>query len=398
MSPASLSSSTTTPIIVTAALATVSCVFPGLATGALTVQASSDFNVTEGSYGWALGVFFLAAALSSTPFGYLAQQLGPQRQIVSGLLCTALVQLSIAFVIDSFAAMLVALAAAGAINSAVQSAVNLALSQAQLPRLGLAVAIKQSAMPTSAMLGGLAVPLVALTVGWRWAYAMGGVVAMCAAIAGIRYLPSGFADAPRRPGRSRGSTGRAVIAAAAMSGCLAFTAGAINAWTVSSGVNAGVSEGVAGLTVSAAAGFGVACRLLIGSRIDAASWPTLGMCARFTLVGVVAMAAMSMRAGGIHIFAALFAFGGGWVWPVFTNFALIDANRERAGAVTGVTQTGVYIGVFLAPVLTGVIIDASGYEVMWLTVAVVGLIGVVLSALLSPWFPRSSDAGSAAAT
>lgn len=167
-------------VVATAALSTISVVFPGLASGAIAVQARDDFGVSEGRYGWALGTFFLAAACTSVLGGRLAQRLGPRRQLTYGLLATAAVQLLIAFAVPSFRWMLVAMAAAGIVNSGVQTAVNLALSQAELPRLGLAVATKQSAMPAAAMLGGLAVPTIALTIGWQWAYALGAAVALVA--------------------------------------------------------------------------------------------------------------------------------------------------------------------------------------------------------------------------
>ena len=54
-----------------------------------------------------------------------------------------------------------------------QTAVNLALTRARLPRLGLAIALKQSGMPTAAMIGGATVPLLALTLGWRSAFVLG---------------------------------------------------------------------------------------------------------------------------------------------------------------------------------------------------------------------------------
>ena len=39
-------------------VATVSTVYPGFLIGALTVQVSDEFSVTEATYGWGLGGFF----------------------------------------------------------------------------------------------------------------------------------------------------------------------------------------------------------------------------------------------------------------------------------------------------------------------------------------------------
>ncbi len=375
------------PIIATAALSTVAAVFPGLGTGALAVQARADFDVSEGTYGWALGTFFLAAAATSVIGGGLVQRLGPRRQLTWGLVATATTQLVIAFVVPNFAWMLVALAAAGVINSGVQTAVNLALSQAGLPRLGLAIATKQSAMPASAMLGGLAVPAVALTLGWRWVYAMGALVALIAVLGVRRFIADGEVGLANSQPRAE-STRRALWAATLVSLLLAFSSGAINAWTVASGVDAGLSEASAGLALSLAAGTGIALRLFAGSRIDRSALPPFRAAAMIYVIGIAGFVLLSFRVGTLHAFASLLAFGGGWIWPVFTNYAIVSSNPQRAGAATGMTQMGVYIGVFSAPILTGYIIDTAGYRTMWLVVAAIGTVAAFGAAAVSASYPR----------
>jgi predicted MFS family arabinose efflux permease len=81
----------------------------------------------------------------------------------------------------------------------------------------------------------------------------------------------------------------------------------------------------------------------------------------------------------MHLFATLLAFGAGWVWPVFTNFGVVRANQDSAAAATGITQTGVYIGVFLGPLVTGWIIERSGYPTMWIVVAGVMVLGALIT-------------------
>jgi len=378
-----------TPIVVTAALATVSCVFPGLAAGALAVQASDDFGVAEGTYGWALGIFFLCASVASVPMGLLAQRLGPQRQLTVALVLTASVQVIIAVAARDFAFMLMMLGLAGVLNSAVQTAVNLALSRAELPRLGLAMATKQSAMPASAMLGGLAVPAVALTVGWRWAYAMGAGVALVALALVRRFISGGVVAA--RTSRSWdvvASPRSAILGMAGVSMLLAFTAGSINAWTVSSGVDAGLSEGVAGLALSLAAGLGICVRLLSGVMLDRSARLPLASAVAVMAFGTAGFVLLTLRMPATHLVGTVLAFAGGWIWPVFTNFSIVNANPEGAGAASGVTQMGVYVGVFLAPVLTGQIIERASYSVMWTVVAAIGTLGAVMLGMLAPQFPR----------
>lgn len=377
-----------TLVISVVALATVSSVFPGLASGSLAVQASADLGISEGSWGWTLSAFFLGAATGSIALGRLAQRIGPRRQLLGTTAGSAIVLMLIATVASSFTAIVLLLALAGLINAAAQTAVNLALTQADLPRLGVAIATKQSAMPAASMLGGLAVPALALTLGWRWAYAMGSAVA-AVALVGVYFVIAPGTPARTTTSSTTESSSRVLTGAAVASFLMAYTSGAINAWTVSSGVDAGLSEGVAGLALSAAAGTGICLRLFAGTRLDTNTTPPFAMAARIFVIGVLGMALLAVRQPGLHIVAALLAFGGGWIWPAFTNYAIVQANPTSAARATGTTQTGVYIGVMSAPVTTGLLVDRVGYPTMWLFVAAVGVVAGISLIALSPHFTRA---------
>ncbi len=349
-------------------VATVSTVYPGFLIGALTVQVSNEFSVSEAVYGWGLSGFFLSATAGSALFGRLVQHIGPRRQMLWGLTVTVAMNLFIALLARSWWELVGALAVAGFVNASNQTAVNLALTQAEIPRLGLAIALKQSGMPAASMLSGFMVPAIALTVGWRWAYGLGAVLAL-AAVLGVRTIikPMGPVGGQVRP-RPMSNRGDLLIAAA-LGGCLSFAAGALNAWIVSSGVDAGLGEGTAGLMLSLGAGTGIALRVLAGTRLDRMRPRPFLVAGLMVLFGAVGVVLLTVRSPGVHMAATLLAFAGGWVWPVFTNYGIVRSNAAAAGAATGVTQMGVYIGVFIAPLLTGWIIERHGYAVMWLVVA-----------------------------
>ena len=57
-----------------------------------------------------------------------------------------------------------------------------------------------------------------------------------------------------------------------------------------------------------------------------------------------------------------------------------------AGAATGTTQMGVYVGVFSAPLLTGPIIESAGYTAMWLVVAATVAAGALTSMVIADQF------------
>ena len=358
--------------------ATIAAVLPGFLVGALAVQVGDEFDVDEGTYGWGIGAFFLAATLGSMAVGRLAQITGPRRQIIGVLLFTAVVQIVMVRA-ESFGALVAGLALCGVANAATQTAVNLALTEAQLSRLGLGIAVKQSSMPAAAMLSGLAVPVLALTVGWRAAYVASAGLAIIAMLAVFVVLPG--ENGLRRPAAtSRPATERRVLGGVAVSSSLlAFSAGALAAWIVSSGVDAGLDEGRAGLMLGAGAACGIVMRLLWGVRLDGMAWSPLQVGGALSVVGSLGYLLLVVREPGWHIAATLIAYGAGWVWPVFTNFGVVRANQAAAAAATGITQTGVYVGVFSAPLVTGWLIETRGYGTMWAVVASASLVGAAMA-------------------
>lgn len=373
-------------VVYATVMATVSTVLPGFLIGALSVQVSAEMDVSEAVYGWGLGSFFAAAMVGSILLGRLSQRIGALSQTTLALGVSAAAQLALAATARSFGAVIGFLLVAGLCNAANQASVNLALAQAQLPRLGLAVSIKQSGLPTATMLAGLAVPSLALTVGWRWAYVASAGFALAslamARVAAGSSRPRAAANGSAMPE----SSSRDLFLAAVVGAFLAFSAGSLNAWGVGSGVDAGLGEGAAGLFLSLGAATGIALRLVCGWISDTMRARPFLVGGITAMVGSAGMALLALRSPGLHVAAMLLAFGGGWIWPVFTNFGIVRANPEAAGAATGITQMGIYVGVFLGPLFTGWLIENHGYPVMWLAVAASSVIGATVSIRIADRF------------
>ena len=383
-----MSKSSTRPSLVVNAtvMATVSTVLPGFLIGALSVQVSAEMDVSEAVYGWGLGSFFAAAMVGSILLGRLSQRIGALSQTTLALGVSAAAQLALAATARSFGAVIGFLLVAGLCNAANQASVNLALAQAQLPRLGLAVSIKQSGLPTATLLAGLAVPSLALTVGWRWAYVASAGFAL-ASLAMARVAAGSSPPRAAAKGASRpASSSRDLFLAAVVGAFLAFSAGSLNAWGVGSGVDAGLGEGAAGMFLSLGAATGITLRLVCGWISDTMRARPFLVGGITAMVGSAGMALLALRSPGFHVAAMLLAFGGGWIWPVFTNFGIVRANPEAAGAATGITQMGIYVGVFLGPLFTGWLIEYYGYPLMWLAVAASSVIGATVSIRIADRF------------
>lgn len=371
-------------VVAAAVGAAVSVALPGFLIGALSIQVRDEFGVAEGRYGWAMSAYFLAATAGSVSLGRLAQRIGPRLQIGIALLTIAVVDVAIAAFATGFLALVILLAVAGLCNAAAQTAINLALASAGIDRLGLAIAVKQSGMPAASMLSGLAVPLIALTLGWRWAFVCAAVVAAVSAHTVRMAIPDGVESMGAH--RRLVSPVRTLLLAGVASAFLAFGAGALNAWVVESGVDAGLSKGVAGLGLSLGAGLGILMRVGWGLRLDRLRVKPFRIAGWMALIGSLGALALSVRSTPSHVIATLLAFGTGWIWPIFTNFGIVRANAGSAGSATGITQAGVYLGVFAAPLTSGAIIESSGYPVMWLVTAVSMACGALILIVLAERF------------
>ncbi len=150
---------------------------PGFLTGGVSVQLRADLGFGESGLGFAVGAFFTAAALSSAVLGRTAERLGPSRAMQASAVVSVVSLLGVAAGARSFTTLLLWLAVGGVANALAQPAANLFIARTvEASRLGMAFAVKQSGIPAATLLGGLAVPAIALTVGWRWAFVAGAAV------------------------------------------------------------------------------------------------------------------------------------------------------------------------------------------------------------------------------
>ena len=346
---------------------------PPFLVGALAVQLRDDLGFDAAGLGLAISAYWLSSALCSAVLGRVAERLGARRALRIGLCANVVVQLSIAALARTWGALVVVLLVGGVVNALVQLAVNVLLAQEMPPRrLGLALGAKQSAIPMGTLLAGLAVPALALTVGWRWAFVAGAALGLAAltVLPDVRRPPVAATDRPRIGDRPL--LPLVVLAAAGALGAAA--AGALAAFLVSGGVEAGIAEGAAGLLLTLGSGCGIAVRLTAGLRADRRPGGHLRVVALMLLGGGVAFLAFATGLAGAYVLATPLAFGAGWAWPGLFNLAVVRDNPDTPGAATGVTQTGIYIGALAGPLAFGAIVDRAAYGPAWVATAVCSLL------------------------
>lgn len=351
-------------VVAAVAVATV-CVLPAFLVGALAVQLRADLDFSRGALGLAPAVFFGVGAATSAAGGRLVERVGPRRAMRLAGVLTAGAMAGVAALATTWPVALGFLAIGGLANAIAQPGSNLLLARrVEVARRATAFAVKQSAIPAAMLLGGLAVPTLALTIGWRWAFA-GGAVAALATTVIVPEAPgvtSGETPSRPPPGSIRRLTPLALGA-----GLGAAAANTLGTFLVESAVDQGLGEATAGLLFAFGATAGLGTRLAMGFVAD-----RRGLHHEFGLVGaMLAGGALgyALLATGVTILlipATLLAFSLGWGWPGLFNHSVVSTHPEAPGASTGITQTGVYIGAVTGPVVFGFTADATSFSVAWL--------------------------------
>lgn len=351
---------------------------PGFLVGALALQMRGDLDASVGAVAGGVTVFFLAGAVGAGPGGRFAERLGALAAMRTSVLITAACLFAVAAVGSTLAIVFALLAVAGLANAVNQPAINLFMAdQVPIDRQGLAFGIKQSAIPGAILVSGLALPAIALPLGWRATFAICGalvlVVALVARSGGASFhAPTERAPAPRAP---RELLFLAVGAALGGAG-----ANAVGTYLIASAVDTGIAEGTAGLLAALASAASLAVRLALGARADRRRDYGYGTVAVLLVLGSAGFLLMTTDATALFVIGALVAFALGWGWPGLFNLAVVENHREAPAAATGITQTGIYVGASAGPLLYGLLSHRLGYGPSWAVVAGVSLLGALVMA------------------
>jgi MFS family permease len=286
--------------------------------------------------------------------------------------------LGVAGLARSLPTLLGVLVIGGFANAACQIGSNAVIaSRIPVARQGLAFAAKQSAIPLATLLGGLAVPAIALTVGWRWAFVAGAGVALVALVT----MPGGGVRAGERDSAAPGALPLAPLAILAVAGGLGAAAGgAIGSFLVASAVDVGISEDRAGLLLAASSVCILVTRLVMGLVADRRGRGFFDLVAAMLALGSIGFVLLSGHRVGPFVVGAILAGVTGWGWPGLFNLAVVDHDRSLAAMATGVTQTGVYLGAVVGPLTFGSIAEHASFPAAWLLTAGIALVaaGIML--------------------
>ena len=141
--------------------------------GALSVQITEGLRYRPSLHGLGATSFYLVAAVFAVSLGRITDRLDPVITLRLAIIMTIISNLGITFS-NSLVTICASLAIGGLGNAlATPGIAQLVQDRIELKKQGLAYGFKQSATGLSTLLGGAAIPFVALNNQWRYVFGLG---------------------------------------------------------------------------------------------------------------------------------------------------------------------------------------------------------------------------------
>jgi MFS family permease len=411
-----------------AANASFSAAFSGIPTTAVFLR--SDYHLGNHGLGLVLGMLGLGIAVSELPWGLLTDRWGDRRVLLLGLLSTAAALAGLSLFVSpggtqvpgivplALGLLLVGLLG-GSVNGSSGRAVMAWFREGER---GLAMSIRQTAVPAGGGLGALVLPMLASRLGFASAYAVLALACAITAWFAWRWLhePSHADDAVAVNGARSAATARAATGSeqSANSPNVSVPPPAasplrdIAIWRVALGAGALCVPqiavitfgtvflhdfGRAGVFAISATMFAVQTGAAI-ARVWSGAWTDrrgnrrayMRACSLLTAVLFVMLALATglvgvHRAGAVALFAPMIVLGGvsasAWHGVAFTELATLAGTR-RAGTALAMGNTCVFFTLFLTPLAIPGLLSLGAWPLVWAVASACALLAL-------PVFPRA---------
>ncbi|WP_167762139.1 MFS transporter [Blastococcus sp. CT_GayMR20] len=367
---------------------------PVFLVGGLSVQIAADLRLPADTIGTIVAAFWATSALFSVFAGRLGDRFGARKSLVACVLVAAGSLAGAALLGWSWQSLALCLALGGVGNAAAHPASNALINHAVAAgHRGLAFGVKQAAIPMATLLSGLAVPVLALTVGWRWTFVAASALALIPLFLLTRVRapagrPATMARSSRREAlpsplrRYLGLTTAATALAAAQTSSIA-------AFVVFSAVEHDITPSTAGFLLATGSVVSAVCRLGVGAAADHGIGGSMRTVALMLAIGAVGLLAMAAPGASTYVAGCLLAFGGAWGFPGLVHYVVTRAAGPVTARATGIVQAGTYAGGVFGPLLFGIALQEGGQFLAWcLAAAAAGLAATLalLASLLEPQF------------
>ena len=364
----------------------------GQAIGPLAPFIMHDLSISREEIGWLSSAVRGAAVFSIFVSGWLTDKLGVRKMLGVSLVISAFF-LTVAAGMPTYLAVLVPMffsgMARGPINPATTSIVAHWFS---VRSRGAAMGIKQTAVPAAGFIAGVALPGLAVLLGWRSGLTIIAVLVFLAGIICLAFyrnyplhLDVGHAHSLTRDGLRKIMSDGNLIMMSIFAALLVGVQNSVLAFWVLYLVEArGLSEVAAGGFLSAVMVGGFVARIVLGFTSDRVfGGRRKGVLIVVSLVCIVESFVLgqmgtTLSDGWIWFFSILLGVSAvGWNGLYFAMVVQSRA-REVAATVTGYSMTIQEVGNFLLPPIFGRIADSTNsYEWSWYYLVIIAALALL---------------------
>ncbi|MFV9673255.1 MAG: MFS transporter, partial [Acidimicrobiia bacterium] len=366
-------------------VAMAAATFTPASLGILATFIIDDLAISRAELGIVLGLVNVAAAVLSPVAGRITDRIGGKKALIA-LFVTAGATFLILGTAVAYGVLFVG-ALTGAFAQATANPATNKLIAEDVPagRRGVITGVKQSGVQAGIFLGGLTVPTLAITLGWRGAYLIVAVVPLVFAVVAVWAIPTAPKTTAEHRTRSRGPLPRAIWWLAGF-GFLMGISGAVTFLVPLFAEEVlGFSPVVGGIAAAVIAFVAVPGRIL-WSRYAERSGAFRGSLGVMAILSIAA-AALFYASGAVAAWliwpAAVLIAAGSSSWNSVGMVAvMVEAGVASTGRASGIVLFGFLTGLGIAPPIFGAIIDHTGsYDLMWLlsALAAAGAAAVIVA-------------------
>jgi sugar phosphate permease len=346
----------------------------------------AGFDLSLAQVGLLVSCFNAGLVLSSLPSGALVDRIGERWAVSAGTAIACLLTLLTLLVQRSPLAVGLLLFFGGLLSGTVSLSSGKAVFGWFPPsERGLAMSVRQIAVPAGAAIGSISLPLLGAVGGWQVPLAVAGLAQILAVgvfLLSLRDPPSGRAPAGAAVLRGLANVVRdgQLLATAACSTLLVLAQYILLAYLILFLISEGRSALVASTGLLLVQLGAVAGRVLWGRVSDrvfgGARKPVIAILAVLSAVMVTSLAMTSSGWPLWVLYPQLVLLGGtsiSWNGIIVTLMAELG-GYARAGAALGLNSTAVYFGALIGAPLFGAVVDAThSFHAAWLILAAVSL-------------------------
>ncbi len=368
--------------VISAVVGTISSL-PVFLIGTLAIQIRASLHFGTDTLGMVVAAYYLGAALSSLPGSRLSERIGGIRVMKIGVFLLIVLLMLLDLAADSVAVLISIMVLAGLISGILQPALNLFLSKRITPgSQGLAFGIKQAAIPFASSLGGIAVPLIALTIGWRQVFV---IAAVCAFMIYLFIPKPRYNLSDSRSGvLANADIKIPKVALTILALGIAFgmiSASGLTSFLVTFAVYSHIGKGASGWIAGIGGGVTVLTRIAVGIFADKRPRRHFITIAIMLFIGAFGYIFLFLGASQSNetliVIGTFIALGIGWGWNGLFNYSVVQSCVEAPARATGITQVGGRLGAVIGPLAVGMIVRNSSFEIAWLFCGISMVLGAV---------------------